>query len=453
MRAWQAWPLLALAGCASYEPLALPESPSLARQVAQLQVDTASMPTTELAAHRFDPSDGLDMDEVAMLAVANSPDLRAARADAGVTRAQAFAAGLLPDPQLALSREAVLGAPAGATVAFTAGLTFDVAALVAHGTAVAAGDADTRKTRLDLLWQEWQAVAKARMLFVKADALEQSQRLLAAQRSRQRARLDDARRAVAAGLMTQDAATPLLTAYEDANRQWNDGERQRDQARHDLDALLGVDPGVQLALVGTPALPRIDAAAVREALAQAPRRRPDLLALQAGYAAEDARYRGALRAQFPSLTVGPTRARDTSDVNTAGISIGLSLPLFNRNRGNVAIEAATRGKLRSDYQQRLDAAAIESDRLLQEQALLQDQLREIDGALPGLARAADAAGQAWAAHDIDSLALTAVEGALLAKRLERVATEQALREQAIGLQALLGSQVDFSNRTNAPHGG
>ena len=428
-----------LAGCAAYRPLALPTDDALVHDVARLSVDVARMPDAALAAHRFDPSDGLDITEVAMLAVVNNPDLRRLRADAGVTRAQAFSAGLLPDPQLALTRETAMGSPAGATVAFTAALTLDIAALLAHSSTRAAADAESRKTDLELLWQEWQTVAKARLLFVKLDALDRSLDVLQAQRDKLHGRLDAARRATAAGLIARDAATPQLAAFEDASRQYNDLERQRNQARHDLDALLGVAPEVTLALTGSPDIATLDAAGVRAALALAPRRRPDLLALQAGFEAQDDRYRGALRAQFPAITIGPTRGRDTSNVNTAGLSLGITLPLFNRNRGNIAIESATRDRLRLDYQQRLDADAIESHRLVDEQALLVRQLAEIDASLPDLALAADRAAKALQAGNIDALALTAVEGALLARRLERIATQQALHEQAIALQALLGT--------------
>ncbi len=428
-----------MAGCAAYRPLALPTDAALERDVARLSIDAARMPDAALAAHRFDPTDGLDITEVAMLAVANNPELRLARADAGVTRAQAFSAGLLPDPQLALSRETVMGSPAGATAAFTAGLTVDIAALLARSSTRAAADAQSRKTDLDLLWQEWQTVAKARLLFVKLDALSRALAVLQTQREALRVRVADAQRAIAAGLITSDAGTPQLAAYEDAVRQADDLERQRIQARHDLNALLGVAPEVSLDLVGPADVATLDAAGVRDAVALAPRRRPDLLALQAGFEAQDDRYRGALRAQFPAITIGPTRARDTSNVNTVGLSLGITLPLFNRNRGNIAIESATRDKLRVDYQQRLDATAIESHRLLEEQALLARQLAEIDAALPALALAADRAAKALHANNIDALTLTAVEGALLARRLERIAVQQSLQEQAIALQALLGS--------------
>ncbi len=439
-----------LGGCATYHPLALPTDDALIHDVARLSVDLAQMPDATLAAHRFDPSDGLDITEVAMLAVANNPELRLARADAGVTRAQAFSAGLLPDPQLALTRESVMGSPVGATVAFSAGLSVDIAALLARSSTRAAADAESRKTDLDLLWQEWQTVAKARLLFVKLAALGRSLDVLQAQRDKLRRRLDDARRALDAGLIVNDAATPQLAAFEDASRQCSDLERQRNQARHDLNALLGVAPDVSLVLVGDADVATLDERAVRDALARAPSRRPDLLALQAGFEAQDDRYRGALRAQFPAITVGPTRARDTSDVNTVGFSLGITLPLFNRNRGNIAIEAATRDKLRLDYQQRLDATVIESHRLLEEQGLLVRQLAEIDASLPALALAADRAGQALQADNLDALTLTAVEAALLARRLERITVQQALQEQAIALQALLGTPTNVPVKAGAP---
>ncbi len=442
-----------LGGCASYQPLTLPEIDALTHDVTQLKVDASTMPEASLASHRFDPSDGFDMTEVAMLAVVNSPDLRLARADAGVTRAQAFSAGLLPDPQLALTRESVLGSPAGATVAFTAGLTVDIAALLAHSATQGAADAEARKSSLDLLWQEWQTVAKARLLFVKLDAIAQSQAVLGQQRTLLRGRLDEAKSAVERGLITNDAATPQLTAYEDANRQWNDQERQRNQAQHDLSTLVGTAPEVPLTLVGSSDVAEMDDAQVRSAIAESPRRRPDLLALLAGLEAQDDRYRGALRAQFPAITFGPTRGRDTSNVNTAGFSLGISLPLFNRNRGNIAIESATREKLRIDYQQRLNTTAIESHRLLNEQAILRRQIAEIDASLPALVQAAGRAGQAYAAHNIEALTLTNIEGALLARRLEQIAARQALQEQAIALQALLGTHLNMSERAKGAAGG
>lgn len=432
---------LLLAGCASYQALPLPEKESLAPDAAHVRVDTAEMPTTAMRAHRFDPSDGFDITEVAMLAVANNPELKMLRADAGVTRAQAFSAGLLPDPQLSLSAARVMGTVPGATVAYSAGFAVDVAAWLARSSTQAAHAAEDRKTDLNLLWQEWQTVAKARLLFVKLTALAQSASLLDQQRSALKLRLERARVAVKRGLISSDQAAPLLTAGQDVERQHSDVERQINQARHDLDALVGLAPDVTLRLVGPADVRMPNDDAVRRALDDAARRRPDLLALQAGYQAEDERYRAALRAQFPAITIGPTRARDNSDVNTIGLSLGLNLPLFNRNRGPIAVELATREKLRLEYQQRLDAAVGDAHRLVAEDVILLRQRTAIDVSLRELGAAAAEAETAYTAGGVDALTLTSVEAALLAKRLEGIAVTQALWEQAIALQALLGGDL------------
>jgi outer membrane protein TolC len=42
----------------------------------------------------------LSLDEVAILAVRNNPDLKAKRQRASIARAQLYAAGSIPDPQL-----------------------------------------------------------------------------------------------------------------------------------------------------------------------------------------------------------------------------------------------------------------------------------------------------------------------------------------------------------------
>ncbi|MHB8832962.1 MAG: TolC family protein, partial [Desulfobacteria bacterium] len=85
-----------ITGCAAYRAKPLDMASTMPHEVPHLVIDARRMPLPELAFHRFDPSDGLDMTEVAMLAVVNNPDLKLARDDAGIARAQAFAAGLLP---------------------------------------------------------------------------------------------------------------------------------------------------------------------------------------------------------------------------------------------------------------------------------------------------------------------------------------------------------------------
>jgi outer membrane protein TolC len=432
----------ACAGCATYQPEPLGPAPRMTRDVAGIEVDAARMPLPELRAHRFDPSDGLDIDEVAMLAVANNPRLRVARDRLGVARAQAFAAGLLPDPQLALSRDDPTNGGPGNTSAFSAGLSYDVNALLTRSARSAAAGASRRQVNLELLWQEWQVVGRARLLFVRNVEQRRLLEVLTQTRQLLESRYQDVKAALAQGNATLDAAGADLSALQDAARQINDLQRRMRRNRIDLNRLLGLAPDAELRLVGGAALPPLDAAKVRASLEQLARRRPDLLALQAGYRSQEERFRAAVLAQFPALSVGITRARDTSGITTQGIGITLSLPIFNGNRGNVAIERATRRQLHDEYERRLNDAAAEVTALLGDQALLNEQLAGVQAALATLERASASAEAALKAGNLSELAYANVQSALLAKRVEAITLEQRMLEQRIAILTLAGSYAN-----------
>ena len=132
-----------LAACAAYQPKTIPTRFTLTDQVPHLVLDQKNRRTTSIMLHPIDLSTGLDRDDVAILAVLNNPDLKVARVDAGIAYAQAFSAGLLPDPQLALTGDlSNSGGPPGTVRAYSAGLNVDLMMLVTHGAAAAAAQAE-----------------------------------------------------------------------------------------------------------------------------------------------------------------------------------------------------------------------------------------------------------------------------------------------------------------------
>src|SRR5258706_2372910 len=344
-----------LAGCVSYQPRPLNTQSTLLNDVAHISIDRSQMWLPELVEHEFNADGGLGMTDVAMLAVVNNPDLKVARADARISQAQAFSAGLLPDPQFHFGLDFPYNA-VGAVTAFNMSLSEDILALIQHAANRKAAQEDARKTDLNLLWQEWQVVAKARTLFVKVTQDDRLMEVLVRNRALFADRYDRTQAALDRGLMTIDAVTPQLTALQDVDRQIRDLERVNNTDKHDLNALLGLAPEVPVPLNGPWMVPPLDPERVLCLLPGLPRRRPDLIALQYGYNAEDQRYRAAILGQFPALTVGFNHARDTAPIYTAGFGVTLSLPIFNANRGNIAIGEATRERLHEDDQKRLDTA-------------------------------------------------------------------------------------------------
>jgi outer membrane protein TolC len=401
-----------LAGCVSYQPQRLNTQSTLLNDIAHIRIDRSQMPLPELAAHEFNAEGGLDMMDVAMLAVVNNPDLKVARADAHVSQAQAFAAGLLPDPQFHFGLDFPRNA-LGAVTAFNMSLSEDINVLIQHDANRKAAQDEARKTDLNLLWQEWQVVAKARTLFVRVTQDQRLMEVLAKNRALFADRYDRTQSALDRGLLPLDAVTPHLTALQDVDRQIRDLERLNTTDKHDLNALLGLAPEVPVPLKGPVMLPPLDAERVLSLLSDLPRRRPDLIALQYGYNAEDQRYRVAILGQFPAFNLGFTHGRDTTPIYTTGFGITLGVPIFNRNRGNIAIEPATRQKLYEDYQSRLNTANGDVQRILDEQRINERQLREVDRELADLSRAAAKADLAFRARNIDALVVLPAQSASL----------------------------------------
>jgi outer membrane protein TolC len=175
------------------------------------------------------------------------------------------------------------------------------------------------------------------------------------------------------------------------------------------------------------------------------KRRPDLLALEAGYRAQDEKLRAAILAQFPAITVGFVKARDNGNISSNGLSISLSLPLFDGNRGNIAIERATRQQLHDEYSARLLADRNDMQQLLQD---LQSD-RALHATLAGhaaqLAEARDAAETNYTAGRLDWPTYLAIRASSLAADTALLTLEQDTHATAIALDALVGNWPDATS--------
>lgn len=434
--------VLGLAGCASYQSKPLPSQPSMLDAVPHVTIDTRKLPLPELRTHAFDPSHGLDMTDVAILAVLNDPDLKLARDDAHVARAQAFAAGLLPDPLLSSEVDRPgPKVPGSDTNAFNFGLSFDIGALIYTPIKRRAAEAAARQTDLNLLWQEWQVVAQARVLFAQIVSNSRLLEVLEESRDLLKSRYDHTQAALAKGLTTADVAISDLSALAAVQEQIHTTESDLNSGRAQLAALLNLEPTVKLALVGPTQLPPLDDAKVHALLPDLPKRRPDLLALKAGYESQDETYRLAILQQFPDITIGLNRQRDTSRVYSTGTLVNFSIPMFDRNRGNIAVALATRQRLYDDFESRLNAAFRNVEVILQNEPLLQRQLEESNAALATLKEGAVHAEAAFKAGNLDELGYVNLQSGLLAKRVEIIRLRESILEQEIALQTMVGGEV------------
>jgi outer membrane protein TolC len=430
-----------LGGCAGYQPIPLTHSVDLAPNVDQL--------ATSEAAHGINAIDGLNLTEVAIFAVKNNPDLKALRKQLGIKRAELFSAGLLPDPQLSANLDYPTGSVPGTVNAFGIGLGYDIVPLINRGARMDSAQQDEQQVRLELLWQEWQVSQRARSLAVQLAGERQEIALLQEMKDLYQQRYQRSRAAVARGDLTLGVAGTDLTALLDTLSQITQLEQSGNDTRHELNLLIGLAPDAPLEIRLPPLLVLPEVQILSRDLQTLPQRRPDLLALQAGYRSQEAKVRAAILSQFPSFSIGITRARDTSSVTTTGFNIGLNLPLFSGSRGAIAIERATREQLREEYQARLDQAAVDVDRLIRLQGIVAAQQKQLNKYLPTLKELVDRGREAYRNGDIDALTFLNMENTWVSKRLEQISLDQTQRNNLIALQTLLAMPGDGTPRTDA----
>jgi outer membrane protein, heavy metal efflux system len=429
--------IVLLSACSLYQPLPLPDQARLSDSIASLSFESPVLHNDRSGRHVFNVTDGIDLDGAGILAVLNNPELKAQRTRLSVAGAQVFAAGLLPDPQLSAGFDRPTGDASGLVNAWSAGLGYDIIPLITRQAQIDAESGAQRQVRLDLLWKEWQVIQQARTLAV--DLVLEQQRLDLLQRmlGLYRTRYDQSTLALAQGNITLDINGTDLTALIDVLSQISQLEQTHNQTRHDFNLLLGLQPGVTVRLAPLPVTTPFPREVLDSALTGLAQRRPDLLALKAGYDSQEARVRAAILGQFPSLGIDVHRARDTGAVSSVGLGVTLNLPLLTGNRGTIAIERASRAQLRAEYQARLAQTVVDVDRLRELQDIITRQLSALETYLPRLESLVGRSRSAYAQGNIDALTFLNMQSTWVNKRLEQLSLVQAAWENRIALEALL----------------
>ena len=430
---------VAFSGCAAYQARPLPAGPDLASSATSTQT-TATVPSR------------LDLRQAAELAVMHDPDLAAARAQVKVAQAEAYNAGLLPDPTLALSLDHPFngGVPSDHHNAWSANLAEDLIALITRGDLHSATTAHYAETLLSWRWQAEQVALKARLTYLDAwSAMREVQNLQAENQAAQ-AVLAGALKAHAAGALAAVLYQQALTQAASVRSRLQNAADREVQAESTLATLLRVQAGQPWQLEA-PALTAAPAATtVNAALADLPSRRLDLLALQAGYRSADAKLRADILAQFPILNIGFTRSRDNTGVNSIGFGITLRLPIFNGNRGQIAIDRATREALNAAYQAHLDSAANDARAGFERLQLARRELIGVNRELPALEQAAHAADEALAHADMTRFDAFAIRSAWLDARINADQLRANAAQLAFTLQTLLALPAAPASTSGMP---
>lgn len=323
--------------------------------IGALSVLASEMFHPALAPVSLRPAESLSPDGAAVLAVLLNPSLRGIRDHLGLSRAQLFDVGLLPNPELTSDRDEPLAADSSGRVnAFGLELTRDVTTLI-HGASRKAGASPPKEAIvLEVAWQEWQVAQAAKAAAYQLASL-QSQIVLA-ERTYQGAahNLTLAHHAFTEGSMTATDFGDAQATNRLAREKLVDRDKQADRQRAQLRQLLGLPIDAPIRVRNDLELPSTIEPATAPGLLQGlEQRRLDLLALRRGCESREAGVRAAILEQFPKIRIQPTISRDSAGKRTTGYGLAIELPIFDRNQGKTASGQATRQQLIDEYLIRL----------------------------------------------------------------------------------------------------
>jgi cobalt-zinc-cadmium efflux system outer membrane protein len=435
---------IALTGCIGYQPKPLNDTILTKNEILNKNTlidKAAKLHHPRIPAIQLDFSKPLTAQELAVIAVLLNSDLKALRAKEGVAQAQVFEAGLLPDPQLSIAFDHPLyqtNPPTiGLTNAYNLGLSWDIIGIITRHLKLKKTQTLYQQTHYDVAWQEWLIANQAELLATRIYYLKQ-QLHLAQQATLSAKRLLDVTQS---NLQRHDARIDELglrqSTYLDLQDQTQTLNRALLKTQAQLNQTLGLYPyeEVSIGIKNTTIPPHLNA---NDVYNEARLCRLDFIALRAGYASEEAQLYQAVLGQFPHFNLGISRARDVSDINTAGINLSFDLPLFNRNRGVIAIAQATRDQLYQEYIARLHQTQTDI-------AILVTDLNQIRKAkmilaleLPSMRKTEQLMHHGLKEGNITLIAYEDMRASLFNKELKLLLLQQDAAEQMIALQIAQG---------------
>ena len=340
--------------CARFEPS--PLEPIAEYDVIAARATTTSIPPAPRhlrlddlfpVADRVVPTDGLTLAETNALALFHAPALVAARRDLRLQGAELLRAGLLSNPELFLGPRIAEG---GALI-FPASLDFEIPLGGRRRAEENRAEAEIDAARHTLLDREAQTLVVVRRQFVALQALRRRREILRDvlhENELGRVAIEELRRAgeadqVAVGLATLERA--------EASENLREAEAALTGAHLTLLATIGLLPTTTIDFVATPNM--------LGAVVSPPTTDHDTLLRHSRLRALQARYRAAehgieieIARQYPSIRLGPD-FEDDDGAPSLGLGLSVTLPIFDRNVGGIAVAEERRAAGREAWRAEL----------------------------------------------------------------------------------------------------
>ena len=309
------------------------DSPALRNAVTRL----LPQPPTQWPPSRWNRADLL------AVALADNPKLAVERAEVGRTLAHQITAGERPNPTIGLQSEYALND----VRPWLYGISFELPlrSPTLQRLAISEAQIATSHARWQLMGATWTVRSELTAALSEWQSALRRSELLGTLIGDQRQLLKLQRARVEAG---EDAPATLVAVQDallQAQQQQGEARGATQSAHSEAAAALGLPPealdGLQLDWPDWGAPPPVGGGELQGARTTALLSRADLSAAIDDYAQAENELRRAVARQYPQITPTPGYYWDHG-INKFPFDVGLTLPLFNRNRGEIAEARAGR---------------------------------------------------------------------------------------------------------------
>ncbi|MCG6921430.1 MAG: TolC family protein [Acidobacteria bacterium] len=284
-----------------------------------------------------------DLGALTLAALHFHPDLDVARARWSVAQAGRATAGERPNPSVTAGPgyDTTTKTPTPWIPFIGFDIPIETAGKRGHRLAMAAHLSEA--ARLEVASTAWQVRSRVRSGLVDLWAAEEETRLREEQQVLHQDNVRLLRLQWEAGAISAFELVQARLAADASRLALRDAERRRAEARVRLAEAVGVPAealdAVSLSFEGLETGP--PEASLAEARSQALLHRTDILSELSAYAATQEALQLEIAKQYPDIHLGPAYEYDQGD-NKWTLGIGLTLPVFSRNRGPIAEAAARR---------------------------------------------------------------------------------------------------------------
>lgn len=348
-----------LSGCASYRPL------QLNRINIRKATSLSGIKKTDLSLYeKIVSGKSLSLKDVAETAVLNNKGLKYYRAGEEMAGAQILKAREIPNPTLGLdAARPVMGKMAGAFDPYDIIPSLDLSFLNGRGHKIKAAELTSASVRLNVIYREWQTAEKAKLDAIELYYLQKEYYYFKNEFKDFTESYSIEKKLYNGGM----ASINELDLYESS---LNKSAALIAEMRKKIGDICG---NLKI-ILGLPVSYRINISAgkiniklpLRKVLESGLQQRPDMEALRVALMAGNQTLRAAIAGQFPSFSINLPFTSDNTDIQSAGLGLGITLPLFNRNEAAIEGAKAKRRQVFNEYISRLESGRVMINTILKD---------------------------------------------------------------------------------------